>query len=81
MDSLVGQEIYLDRDLSKEFEVPYFHEPDDSLSSHGREFRHGSGYRNGRWDSHHRAIFEKLGGFRAQPGGGPGWWMIVEIYN
>lgn len=79
--TLIGEEIYLDRDLSKEFEVPYFHEPTDSFSSHGREFRSGRGYRNGRWDAHHLAIFEQLGGFKADPGSGPGWWRIAEVYS
>lgn len=78
---MIGEEIYLDRDLSRDFGVSYYNDdPAEVLETHGDNFRRRPGY-PGRWDNRHRQIFSRIGGFKAEPGSGPGWWRIVEVYS
>ena len=76
-------EIYLNRDRSKEFGVPHFNRNSGVIILPAdRVFKL---YEAGQWDQRHQDFLQPLAMdhkmMKCEPGSGPGWWQVVEIKN
>ena len=76
-------EIYLNRNRSQEFEVPYFNmESGLIFLPADRVYKL---HEAGQWDQRHREFLQPLAldhkMMKCEPGSGPGWWRVVEIVN